>query len=94
MDLRERFDRWVEWEIGSSAPSALRRHLRDNGYRLFSCIEVDGCWNREVYHPRRGFYRASGWNEAQALLAILRQIWLTDSIDGVGSEVGPASDRS
>ena len=92
MRLKETFERWVDWEIGSRASPALRQHLRVHDYRLFSCIEDNDMWYREVYHPVRGFYRASGFSEAEALLGLLRQIWLMDSLHEVQEpEAGPAS---
>ena len=48
MDLRDRFRSWIDWEIGSSAVPALRQYLRDTGYSLYSYIEHDGRWQREV----------------------------------------------
>jgi hypothetical protein len=94
MELRERFKRWLRSEVGSSAAPALRRHLLDRGYRLFACMEHGGTCQREVYHPERGFFRAAGANDHEALLGILRQIWLVNGFEGTPStEVGPAADR-
>ena len=46
------------------------------------------------YHPERGFFRASGETDHQALLGILRQIWLVDGFEGSPfPEIGPAADR-
>jgi hypothetical protein len=90
MDLRLRFDIWVEECVGSAAAPALRQHLRTHDYRLYSRVEYAGRCTQEVYHPDRGFYRATGRNDAEALLGILRQIWLVDSITGAPApEVGP-----
>ncbi len=80
MELKRRFRRWLDEEIGSAATPALRRHLGDHGYRLFSCVEHAGTVQQEVYHPDRGFYRAAGTGEAEALLGIMRQIWLVDAL--------------
>ena len=82
MDLRERFEDWVEAEVGSTAVPALRRHLRERGYRIYSYMEYAGRSTHEVYHPERGFYRATGRDDAEALLGILRQIWLVDALAG------------
>ncbi len=91
MTPRARFARWIEWEIGSSAPAALRQHLRDRDYRVYSCMEHEGVWSREIYHPSRGFYRGTGGSESDALLDVLRQIWLVDSLEGVHEpEADPA----
>ena len=83
MELQKRFRRWLGEEVGSSATPALRRHLRDHGYRLYSCVEHAGTVQQEVYHPGRGFYRAAGNGEAEALLGIMRQIWLVDALEVV-----------
>ena len=73
---------------------ALQQYLRDRGYRLHSFIEQHHRWQRDVYHPEQGFYRAFGATDREALLGILRQIWLTDSLQPARRpEVGPASDR-
>ena len=94
MDLRRSFERWLSAETGSSAVPALRRHLKDLGYRLFSCVEHAGRHQHEIYHPERGFFRANGDSEQEALLGIMRQIWLMDSIAGAPApEVGPTPER-
>ncbi len=92
MDLRERFEEWVRAEVGSSATPALRHHLRVRDYRVYSTVVHAGRSQQEVYHPRRGFYRATGADEGEALLGILRQIWLVDSLTGsTAPEIGPAA---
>ena len=94
MELWERFDTWLQREVGSKATPALRKHLEDRGYRLFSVVEHAGLCQREVYHPDRGFFRATGLDDQEALSGILRQIWLIDSLYNTPSpEVGPAADR-
>jgi len=94
MELRERFERWLQREVGSAAAPALRRHLNDHGYRLFACMEHAGVYQREVYHPDLGFYRATGGDDAEALRGILRQIWLVDALQpATKPEVGPQADR-
>ncbi len=81
MTLRVRFDRWVASEIGSQAPAALREHLAQHDYRLFSSTEEPFRCLHEVYHPRHGFFRATGESEREALRAILMQIWLMDGLE-------------
>ena len=76
MSLRVRFDRWVEREIGSHAPPALREHLRQNNYRVFSSIEDESSCQHEVYHPDYGFFRAVADTDGEALHQILMQVWL------------------
>jgi len=94
MDLQVRFRRWMRDEIGSCAAPALRQHLRAHDYRLYSYVEHDGSWQRDVYHPERGFFRAFGGNDEEALQGILRQIWLVDAFQpGGGREVRPPADR-
>ncbi|MHC4551026.1 MAG: hypothetical protein ACYTEZ_19930 [Planctomycetota bacterium] len=94
MALRDRFEKWLRREIGSGAKPALRKHLEDRQYRLFSRIEYAGVCQREVYHPDKGFFRAVGRDDQEALLGILRQIWLIDSLHTTPEpEVGPAADR-
>ena len=94
MELWERFDTWLQREVGSRATPALRQHLEDRGYRLFSVVEDAGLCQREVYHPDRGFFRATGLDDQEALSGILRQIWLIDSLYNTPRpEVGPAADR-
>ncbi len=89
MDLRMAFDIWVDEAIGSAAPPAVRQHLKERDYRLYSCVEHAGKILQEVYHPKRGFYRAVGRTDSEALLGILRQIWLVDAIAGSAApEVG------
>jgi len=94
MNLRERFARWLDAQVGSVAVPALRKHLQDRDYRLYSCLEHGEVVRQEVYHPERGFYRAVGRGHAEALIGILRQIWLVDALAGAPApEVGPAADR-
>lgn len=80
MELRDSFANWLRKEIGSTAAPALRRHLTEHGFRLFACMEHAGTCQREVYHPEFGFYRATGESDHEALLGILRQVWLVDSL--------------
>ncbi|MGH7162264.1 MAG: hypothetical protein ACREID_02170 [Planctomycetota bacterium] len=82
MALVDRFYDWVEGEIGSAALPAVRQHLRDRDYRLVSFTEHGGRCVRDVYHPERGFFRAAGRDDAEALLAILRQVWLVEALGG------------
>jgi hypothetical protein len=90
MELREKFSTWLQREIGSTAVPALHRHLHDRGFRLFARMEHAGTCQREVYHPQLGFYRATGRDDHEALLGILRQVWLVDSLhDGRGPQVHP-----
>jgi hypothetical protein len=92
MDLRVSFRHWVDGKIGSRAIPALQKHLVEHDYRLYSFIEHRGCWQREVYHPRRGFFKAVGLDDGEALLGILRQIWLVEALHEVSEwEVGPSS---
>lgn len=93
MALRDCFEDWLAAEIGSQAVPALCKYLRDRDYRLLALIEHT-CWQRDVYHPQRGFFRAIGRDDREALLGILRQVWLVDSLVSLSApEVGPASDR-
>ena len=85
MDLRDSFQEWLSLEIGSSAVPALRQYLRDRDYRLLSIVEHHSRWQRDVYHPARGFFRAIGTDDQEALLGILRQIWLVDALIPVSS---------
>ena len=85
MDLRDSFQEWLSLEIGSNAVPALRQYLRDRDYRLLSIVEHNSRWQRDVYHPARGFYRAIGRDDQEALLGILRQIWLVDALIPVSS---------
>jgi hypothetical protein len=80
MELRDRFAAWLRQEIGSTAVPALHRYLREHGFRLFACMEHAGTCQREVYHPDLGFYRATGRDDHEALLGILRQIWLVEAL--------------
>jgi len=80
MTLVQRFEEWVVDEVGSVAPPALRKHLKDRDYRLYSYVEYDGGCRADVYHPRRGFFHACGKDDADALLGVLRQIWLVESL--------------
>ncbi|MEM8882593.1 MAG: hypothetical protein AAGD14_00820 [Planctomycetota bacterium] len=92
MSVREGFARWIEAEIGSLAPAALRANLEDRGYRIFSGIDDQRGSVREAYHPERGFYKARGVDETHAYIGLLRQVWLVESFF-VAPEVGPASER-
>ncbi len=83
MSLGARFRQWVEGEIGSDALPALKLHLKRRNYRLFSFVEHDGRWRRDVYHPDRGFFQAHGEDDTEALLRILSQIWLLESLSSV-----------
>ena len=56
MDLRDSFAEWLAHEIGSTAVPALRQYLRDRNYRLLSIVEHASRWQRDVYHPARGFF--------------------------------------
>lgn len=85
MDLRDSFQEWLSLEIGSNAVPALRQYLRDRDYRLLSIVEHRSRWQRDVYHPVRGFFRAVGRDDQEALLGILRQIWLVDALIPVSS---------
>ena len=94
MPLEDRFEDWLEWEIGSWAKPALLQYLADRGYRALSFVEDANRCQRDIYHPERGFFRAVGRDDRDALLGVLRQIWLVDSLEPArGPEVGPASDR-
>lgn len=92
MSLVENFLDYVSEEIGSAATPALRQHLRDRDYRLVSYMEHDGRWVRDVYHPSRGFFRATGRDDGEALLGIMRQIWLVESLGDV-QEAGAKSNE-
>ena len=81
MNLRDRFHGWLDREIGSTAAPALQQHLRDHGFRLYSKMEHRDTWQRDVYHPSLGFFRAVGHNDAEALVRVLKQIWLLDALD-------------
>jgi len=94
MNLQDGFAAWVEEEIGTVAPAALRQNLSDRGYRIYSGIDEIGRAVREIYHPVRGFFMGQGVDEAHALLGVLRQIWLIeDLITEPEPEVGPADRR-
>ena len=94
MNLKEGFAAWVEAEIGTVAPAALRQNLADRGYRVYSGVDECERSVREVYHPLRGFFMGQGIDEAHALLGVLRQIWLIeDLVVATGPEVGPADPR-
>jgi hypothetical protein len=80
MTLARRFEAWVADEVGSATVPALRQHLKDRDYRVFSYVEYDGYRRADVYHPRRGFFHACGKDDADALLGVLRQIWLVESL--------------
>lgn len=93
MELRDSFATWLRREIGSTAVPALHRHLKEREFRLFACMEHAGTFQREVYHPTLGFYRATGQSDHEALLGILRQIWLVDSLhEERDTEVRPTVD--
>jgi len=93
MELRDTFASWLRKEIGSTAVPALHRHLQERGFRPFACMEHAGTCQREVYHPVLGFYRATGQSDHEALLGILRQIWLVDSLqEQRGPQVRPLAD--
>jgi hypothetical protein len=81
MELRDSFATWLRQEVGSTAVPALLRHLTERGFRLFACMEHAGTCQREVFHPALGFYRATGSSDHEALLGILRQIWLVDALE-------------
>ena len=83
MTLAARFRTWIGEEIGSNAVPAIRAHLEMNGYRLFSFVEHDGRWRRDVYHAEHGFFQAHGIEDGEALLRILCQIWLVESLAAV-----------
>jgi len=94
MQLKGGFAAWVEAEIGTVAPTALKQNLSDRGYRMYSGIDEIGRAVREVYHPSRGFFMGSGIDEAHALLGVLRQIWLIEGLLPVAErEVGPTDRR-
>jgi len=91
MSLDERFCAHIADEIGSVAPLALRQYLVDRDYRLVSYMVHGGGFSRDVYHPARGMFRSSGEDDREALLGILRQIWLVDSLgDAESAEIGRA----
>jgi hypothetical protein len=81
MELRDSFAKWLRQEVGSTAVPALLRHLAERGFRMFSCMEHAGTCQREVFHSELGFYRATGESDHEALLGILRQIWLVDALE-------------
>ena len=94
MNLEDGFAVWVEDEIGTLAPAALRQNLSDRGYRVYSGIDEIGRAVREAYHPVRGFFMGAGIDETHALLGVLRQIWLIDDLMPVAErEVGPTDRR-
>ena len=94
MNLEDGFAVWVEDEIGTLAPAALRQNLSDRGYRVYSGIDEIGRAVREAYHPVRGFFMGSGIDETHALLGVLRQIWLIDDLMPAAEwEVGPTDRR-
>ena len=82
---------YVEDEAAVREPTA--SSLREHGFRPFACLEHAGTFQREVYHPQLGFYRATGRDDHEALLGILRQIWLVDGLHEVRDpEVRPRAD--
>ena len=57
-------------------------------------MEHAGVCQYEVYHPSLGFYRATGGSDNEALLGILRQIWLVEALQRSSApEIGPSADR-
>ena len=66
---------------------------KPRGFRLFACMEHAGTFQREVYHPALGFYRATGQSDHEALLGILRQVWLVDSLQEQPGRVRPTADQ-
>ena len=40
---------------------------------MLSCVEYGGSVQLDLYHPARGFFRAVGRDNRQALAGILRQ---------------------
>jgi hypothetical protein len=94
MKLTDGFTAWVEAEIGTIAPAALRQNLSDRGYRIYCGVDEIGRSVREIYHPVRGFFMGAGIDEAHALLGVLRQIWLIeDLMPAAEREVGPTDCR-
>jgi len=92
MDLREGFATFIEAEIGSLASTALRSNLEDRGYRLYSSMDDRQGAVREAWHVERGFFKARGIDETHALIGLLRQIWLVESLTPAPEpEVDPAS---
>jgi hypothetical protein len=87
MVVDEGFRDHIASEIGSMALPALRQYLVDRDYRLASYTEDVGGFSRDVYHPERGLFRAAGEDDTEALLGILRQIWLVDGL-GNAQEAG------
>lgn len=94
MKLTDGFAAWIEEEIGTIAPAALRQNLSDRGYRIYCGVDEIGRAVREIYHPVRGFFMGAGIDEAHALLGVLRQIWLIeDLMPAAEREVGPTDSR-
>lgn len=91
MDLGKRFATWVHGEVGSAAPPAVLKHLREHDFRPFCTIEHGDVHQRDVYHPEHGFFHASGRDDSEALLNVLRQIWL---VDALAEQVGPENPAS
>ncbi len=87
MTLRGRFREWVADEVGSEAVPALREMLRTREYHLIGFTEQTGAWLSDVYHKKYGLFQAAGNSEAEALLGILRQVWLVESLNGEREEI-------
>ncbi len=87
MTLRGRFRDWVAYEVGSEAVPALREMLRTREYHLIGFTEQTGAWLSDVYHKKHGLFQAAGNSEAEALLGILRQVWLVESLSGEREEI-------
>ena len=87
MTLRGRFREWVADEVGSEAIPALREMLRIREYHLIGFTEQTGAWLSDVYHKKHGLFQAAGNSEAEALLGILRQVWLVESLNCEHEEI-------
>ena len=79
MSVREGFAQFVESEIGSLAPAALRANLEDRGYRIYAGVDDTRTVVREAYHTDRGIFRGTGIDETHAFIGILRQVWLVEA---------------
>ena len=92
MHLSEGFARFIEAEVGSLAPAALRANLEDRGYRIYAGIDDCRTVSREAYHPDRGIFKGSGINETHAFIGLLRQAWLVESFEGTPEwKAGPTN---
>ncbi|MFQ5844572.1 MAG: hypothetical protein ACE5JG_06225 [Planctomycetota bacterium] len=80
MTLRGSFRQWVADEVGSEAVPALRELLRSRDYRLIGFTEQRGHWISDVYHAEHGLFHAGGRSEGEALLGVLRQVWLIEAL--------------